>query len=187
MFLFSKLKERLEEGLATWLVKDTKNLHLSSNILWLANCDSLFQQLRQSFGFACAECNKHFNLKPSNTAAFHFWHLTFWNGKWFFKTGSGNGHIKVFEKIPTKNLKKKAWLQLVSSKNIGLNIGAIFQKYRVNIGKMVTTTTTTSLFQIKYSLQRLCRQLAKAIRGVQEKKENCINIYIYIYMLNEQS
>ena len=42
-----------------------------------------------------------------------------------------------------------------------------------------TTTTTTSLFQIKYSLQSLCPQLAKAIRRrVQEKKENCINIYI---------
>ena len=137
LFLFSKLKERLEDALATWLVKDTKNLHLSSNILWLANCDSLFQQLRQSFGFSCAESNKHVNLKPSNTAAFHFWHLTFWNGKWFFKTGWGNGHIKVFEKMPTKDLKKKAGLQVVSSKNIGLNIGAIFQKCRANIGKMV--------------------------------------------------
>ena len=39
------------------------------------------------------------------------------------------------------------------------------------------TTTTTSLFQIKYSLQSLCLQLAKPIRGrpVQEKKENSIN------------
>ena len=52
------------------------------------------------------------------------------------------------------------------------------------------TTTTTSLFQIKYSLQSLCPQLAKAIRGrpVQDKKEssinrkiieNSINIYLY--------
>ena len=42
------------------------------------------------------------------------------------------------------------------------------------------TTTTTSLFQIKYSLQSLCLQLAKPIRGrpVQEKKENSINIYL---------
>ena len=28
-------------------------------------------------------------------------------------------------------------LQVASSKNIGLNIGTIFQKYRANIGKMV--------------------------------------------------
>ena len=46
-------------------------------------------------------------------------------------------HIKVFKKMPTKNLKRKAGLQVVSSKNIGLNVGTIFQKYRANIGKMV--------------------------------------------------
>ena len=28
-------------------------------------------------------------------------------------------------------------LEMVLNKNIGLNIGAIFQKYRANIGKMV--------------------------------------------------
>ena len=37
-----------------------------------------------------------------------------------------------------------------------------------------TTTTTTSLFQIKYSLQSLCPQLAKAIRGGYKRKKKIV-------------
>ena len=37
-----------------------------------------------------------------------------------------------------------------------------------------TTTTTTSLFQIKYSLQSLCPQLAKAIRGGYKRKRKIV-------------
>ena len=38
----------------------------------------------------------------------------------------------------------------------------------------ITTTTTTSLFQIKYSLQSLCPQLAKAIRGRYKRKKKIV-------------
>ena len=45
------------------------------------------------------------------------------------------------------------------------------------------TTTTTSLFQIEYSLQSLCPQLAKAIRGGYKRKRKLYKyIYIYIYI-----
>ena len=53
----------------------------------------------------------------------------------------------------------------------------------------LTTTTTTSLFQIKYSLQSMCPQLAKAIRGeYKRKKKRKFYKYIYnVYILNEKS
>ena len=43
-------------------------------------------------------------------------------------------------------------------------------------------TTTTSLFQVKYNLQSLCPQLARATRGGHKrKKENSVvNIDVYI-------
>ena len=38
----------------------------------------------------------------------------------------------------------------------------------------IKKTTTTSLFQIKYSLQSLCPQLAKAIRGGYKRKKKIV-------------
>lgn len=39
--------------------------------LWLSNCDNLLQHLRQLFGLARAEFNKHVeHMKPSYTAAY---------------------------------------------------------------------------------------------------------------------
>ena len=60
-----------------------------------------------------------------------------------------------------------------------------------NLVSKQTYTIDQPLFQSRYTLHNnnkfMCAQLAKAIRGgrVQEKKENCINVYIYT--LNEQS
>ena len=48
---------------------------------------------------------------------------------------------------------------------------------------IVTKHSTTSLFQIKYSLQSLSPQLAKAIRGGYKRKRKLYKyIYIYIYV-----
>jgi len=43
----------------------------------------------------------------------------------------------VAEALLFFRIEKYSGLQVALSKNIGLNIGAIFQKYRANIGKMV--------------------------------------------------
>ena len=52
--------------------------------------------------------------------------------------------------------------------------------FTIHCKPAAVTTTTTSLFQIKYSLQSLCPQLAKAIRGgYKRKKGNCINISVW--------
>ena len=45
------------------------------------------------------------------------------------------------------------------------------KQLHIIIVSIKTTTTTTSLFQIKYSLQSLCPQLAKAIRGGYKRKK----------------
>ena len=46
---------------------------------------------------------------------------------------------------------------------------------QVCLNKTTTTkTTTTSLFQIKYSWQSLCPQLAKAIRGGYKRKKKIV-------------
>ena len=51
------------------------------------------------------------------------------------------------------------------------------QKVFKSTAGLSNNNNNSSLFQIKYSLQSLCLQLAKAIRGrpVQEKKEHSIN------------
>ena len=56
--------------------------------------------------------------------------------------------------------------------------------FRNNVSKptQTTTITTTNLFQIKYSLQSLCPQLAKAIRGGYKRKRK-----FYKYINNPRS
>ena len=46
------------------------------------------------------------------------------------------------------------------------------------------TTTTPSLFQVKYNLQSLFTQLAKAIRGGHKRKKKKILWQIYIFIKN---
>ena len=50
----------------------------------------------------------------------------------------------------------------------------VCEKFAVSLSKNTTTTTTRSLFQIKYSLQSLCPQLAKAIRGGYKRKKKIV-------------
>ena len=51
---------------------------------------------------------------------------------------------------------------------------AALQKDTLPSSDSEATTTTTSLFQIKYSLQSLCPQLAKAIRGGYKRKKKIV-------------
>ena len=48
------------------------------------------------------------------------------------------------------------------------------KQLHIIIVSIKTTTTTTGLFQIKYSLQSLCLQLAKAIRGEYKRKKKIV-------------
>ena len=63
----------------------------------------------------------------------------------------------------------------------GVTVGTIRQHDFARVWIAAFSTTTRSLFQVKYSLQSLCPQLAKATRGGHKKKENSI-IHIYIYI-----
>ena len=82
--------------------------------LWLVNCDSILQHLCQTFDFTCTESNEPVHLysmtvKPSYTAPFDLWHLTYhWHRKCFFRNWMGSAwievHVHVFEKMFTGSI-----------------------------------------------------------------------------------
>ena len=63
---------------------------------------------------------------------------------------------------------------------IQLGYNQFVKKYAKVLGLIQQQQTTTSFFQIKYSLQSLCPQLAKVIRGGYKRKKKIVEIYIYV-------